>query len=71
MSRGSTSRGVILALFMAAMWHSPGAPMLLFWTLGCHLQHLGSIPNHHRTGQYSLTEHSSSLTLGAWPWLNR
>ena len=23
---------------------------------------------HHRTGQYSLTEHSSS---GAWPWLNR
>jgi len=45
MSHGSTSRGVILVLFMAAMWHSLGAlaPVLLFWTLGCHLHHHSSI----------------------------
>ena len=74
MSHGSTSRGVILALFMAAVRQGLAAPVLLFGTLGGHLQQHASIPNfllHHRTGQYSLTEHSSSLALGAWPWLNR
>jgi len=55
-SHGSTSRGVILALFMAASGSSPGAPVLLFLTLGCHWQHHASIfPSqsfllHHRTG---------------------
>ena len=74
MSHGSTSRGVLLALFMAAMRHSPGAPVLLFWTLGCHLQHHASIFHlkafFFTTEQVSksLTEHSSSR---AWPWLNR
>jgi len=33
MSHGSTSRGVILALFMAAMRHSPAAPVLFFGLL--------------------------------------
>ena len=78
MSHGSTSRGVLLALFMAAayaaMRHSPGAPVLLFlnswvsFTTPCFYLPSQSFLLHHRTGQYSLTEHSSSR---AWPWLNR
>ena len=44
LSHGSTSRGVILALFMAAVRHSLAAPVLLFGTLGGHLQQHASIP---------------------------
>ena len=48
MSHGSTGRGVIPALFMAAVrpCSSPGAPVLPFWTLGCHLHTMlpSSIP---------------------------
>ena len=69
-SHGRSSHGVILALFMAAMWlcSSPGAPVLLFLTLGCHLQHRASIFHPkafcfttEQVGTLALTEHSRSL----------
>jgi len=44
-----------------------GAPVLLSWTPGCQLQHVlpyHSFLLHHRTGQYSPTEYSSSLGSG-------
>ena len=71
LSHGSTSRGVILALFMAvAMRQWAGRPCATFldswmsFTTPCFHLSSQSFLLHHRTGQYSLTEHSSSLALG-------
>jgi len=53
--------------------HSPGARRvgLLDGSYNTVLPSQGFLL-HHRKGQYSLTEHSSSLTgVGAWSWLNR
>jgi len=55
--------------------HNPSAPVLLFWTLGYQFQHRASVPklsasSQNRSVVFPLTEYSSSLALGAWPWLN-
>jgi len=69
MSHGSTSRGVTLALFMAAMQHSPGTPVLLLWTLECHLQHHASI--FHPKAFCFTTEQVNTLwqSILVRPWL--
>jgi len=73
-----------IALVVVLYWHcsqllcahTTGAPVLLFWTLECQFQHRASIPKlsassqNNRSLVRSQTEYSSSLALGAWPWLN-
>ena len=73
---GSTSRGVVLALFMAAMRTEPARVPLCYFSGLLDGSYNTEVPSqsfvlHRRTGQYSLIEHSSLLALGACPWLNR